>query len=1064
MPNVKIKGDPHMPDIENALPPSEPRSAGQNSASAPPQEYRSLPKWEDYRHSGNNRLPARAAVFSFASAADALRADRTQSLGFMSLSGTWKLRMFPNPLAVPEELYTEIASDADEVALPHMLQLDGYGKPAYTDDRFIFPVNPPFTPSDNPTALYQRVIRIPQIPSEDRIVIHFDGVESFLNLWVNGVEIGWSKGSRLSSEFDITDALVAGENLISIIVTQFSDGSYLEDQDMWWMHGIFRDFYLISRSKYELADFTHRVEIRDHEAKVSVTVATQATALKWTLIDQRGHKVSEGVENVTEGSANYSFVVSDAHLWTPETPYLYRLLMECYAHDKFICATAPRIGLREIKIEHGLMLLNGRYFKMHGVNRHDDDDRLGRAVSAEHVYRDLLQIKAANMNAVRTSHYPNDPRFYEFTDELGLFVIAETDLETHGFDYLDSGIATLTDDPDWEPAFVDRIARLVKMHRNHPSIIMWSLGNESGYGCNIAAMYKCAKQLDPTRPVHYEEDRDAEVVDVVSTMYSRQSQMWLLGKYPLAKPRILCEYAHAMGNGPGGLAEYQQVFDKFPSLQGHFVWEWQDHGIRVKGRDGQLRWNYGGDYGENPNDANFCLDGLMFPWGAPSPGLMEYKAVLSPLKVSQDNGIFRLKNALWFTDSSSFDIAYHALADGRELASAIVAAPVVAVQEETALAIPAEISAALAVARGEKSIIMEILRREATAFSEAGARVGIFQFFESESQQDSWQPLQIAGGSRPESGDGELSAAEVAGQLVIHTGKTEYRFVLWSGEFLGLWKNGRQLLQNGLIPHIWKPLIDNHAQEFDKYWKDQYFNLCTVSYTGLQWRKTGETIEVRIRERLAPPVTDAGFSIVQTWEFTPDGVAKVHLQCTAQGSYRDIIPVQGCELKAEPTLTNISYYGRGPDENYHDSHSAAVIACFNTDVNAMQTPYPLPQDYGKREAVRWFECTDAQGRGVRISALDFPLTMSAWPYSSEQISRATHIDELPAQTDSITVNVDHKVLGLGSNSWGAEVLDSHRVYFEDFAYSFALQAIERSPEVAGYDVIAAQRTNDRPEA
>lgn len=1021
-----------------------------------------LNPWENFRQSGFHRLPPHASLFNYFSVKDASKHQRDKSIGFVDLTGIWHLTLLENPVLADLNMCSKYQTDSVEVTLPHILQLDHFGKPAYTDDRFIFPVDPPYVPSENPTALYQRYITMNQIPKGNRVIIHFDGAESFLSLWVNGVHIGWTKGSRLPSEFDITDALVAGENLFSVVVSQFSDGSYLEDQDMWWLSGLFRSFYLFQRTNGDVEDFYHSIKVNDSCAIIDAKITSNASKIKWSLISPNDELLQTGTQEIHNGSSAITITVSNPQLWTPETPHLYTFVAETYIDESLISVIAPRIGLREITIKDGLMYLNGSYFKMHGVNRHDDDERFGRAVSIDKIKKDLQMIKAANMNAVRTSHYPNDPRFYDLTDELGLFVIAETDLETHGFDYTETGISTLTDNPNWENAFVDRIERLVITQRNHPSIILWSLGNESGYGCNIRAMYRKAKELDDTRPIHYEEDRDAETVDVVSTMYSRQSQLWTLGKFPINKPRILCEYAHSMGNGPGGLAEYQAVIEHFPAIQGHFVWEWADHGIRAKNSDNQIQWNYGGDYGELPNDLNFCLDGLVFPWDAPSPGLIEYKNLLSPIKLNGTGLHITLRNALWFTSTAAFDLRFSLLVNGILKLQTVEAAPLINAQEDAMLDIPQSIVSAWNSAECERSLIIEVVRRESTSYANAGDRVGIYQFFDTADQKDSWRQLPNLYAKKITKKN-KVFADQDNGVLEVKSENTVYKFAAWSGEFLGMWVNGFQVALPGIVPHIWKPLIDNHRQEYEKFWKDNYLDLCQLRYEGLEWKEKTETISLYVKTRLAPPAKDIGFAVTQHWDFLPDGTAQLKLNFVSQGSYHDIIPAQGCALKLKSEFNHISYYGRGPDENYHDSSTSNVIACYSTTVDNMRTPYPVPQDYGKREATRWISCTSDDGIGIKITAVDYPLTVSAWPYSCTTLDKATHISELPRSTDTITLNIDHKVLGLGSNSWGGEVLDSHRIYFEDFSYCIELSPVVSPTDTEGFNVIKAERTNVIPQ-
>lgn len=465
---------------------------------------------------------------------------------------------------------------------------------------------------------------------------------------------------------------------------QWADSTYVEDQDMWWSAGIFRDVYLVGKHLTHINDFTVRTDFDEAycDATLSCEVVLEnlaaspvVTTLEYTLFD--GERVVHSsaidhlaIEKLT--SASFAFTVEQPQQWSAESPYLYHLVMTLKDADGNVLEVVPqRVGFRDIKVRDGLFWINNRYVMLHGVNRHDNDHRKGRAVGMDRVEKDLQLMKQHNINSVRTAHYPNDPRFYELCDIYGLFVMAETDVESHGFANV-GDISRITDDPQWEKVYVERIVRHIHAQKNHPSIIIWSLGNESGYGCNIRAMYHAAKALDDTRLVHYEEDRDAEVVDIISTMYTRVPLMNEFGEYPHPKPRIIFEYAHAMGNGPGGLTEYQNVFYKHDCIQGHYVWEWCDHGIQAQDDNDNVWYKFGGDYGDYPNNYNFCLDGLIYSDQTPGPGLKEYKQVIAPVKIHAldlTRGELKVENKLWFTTLDDYTLHAEVRAEGETLAT-----------------------------------------------------------------------------------------------------------------------------------------------------------------------------------------------------------------------------------------------------------------------------------------------------------------------------------------------------------------------------------------------------------
>lgn len=985
--------------------------------------------WEDPTRTGDGRLPARAYFFGYGDEETAIRMEREHSLGFLSLSGTWRFRLFDGPARVLPALRGDFHADWDEVEVPHMWQLDGYGTPAYTDEAFPFPVDPPRVPSSTPTAVYQRTVEIETLdPERERIILRLDGVESFAEITVNGRYVGFTKGSRLAAEFDLTDHLCIGENLFSITVMQFCDGTYLEDQDMWWLSGIFRDLYLQSRPAAGLRDLVIRTPWDEHRAglEIDLELAAGCASVEWSLNDAT-RRVAGGAVAATADSARIRAHVDNPVGWTPENPHLYQLLLTLRDAEGQVIEVVPhRVGLREISIEDGLLRWNGHYVMMHGVNRHDVDDRRGRAVSVERMRRDLVLMKQHNINAVRTAHYPNDPRFYELCDELGLFVMAETDLETHGFVAM-GNLALLTDDPAWETAYVDRIERHVLAQRNHPSIIMWSLANESGYGCNIAPMYAKAKELDPTRPVHYEEDRDAEVVDVVSTMYSRVSQMNDFGEHPMGKPRINCEYGHAMGNGPGGLAEYQEVFDKWPSLQGHFIWEWADHALRVAREDGPT-WLYGGDYGEHTHNANFCVDGLIFPWQEPSPGLLEYKNVLCPVVIDQSDSDLDVRSRLLFEPLRDLDLVLEYRTAGEIHRTETLPCPELAPGGRAPLPvrIPAE------QLTGEKSVTVRVLRRQETAYSGAGHELGVLELADFPKTHTPSPLAPLPGGVRVEE-DGQ--------SLHLTAGPSALTFDTIDGSLTGWTVDGEEILVRAPRVQFWKPLIDNHGTENEELWEPLLMRHLTRSVRTVHWDADENRAEITVREDIAAPGLAHGMRVTISWVFTADGALSVTVSGTPIGDYRDIVPKIGMDFGLNSDLQRVSYFGRGPGENYSDSTSATYVGRFETTVEEMDTPYVVPQDYGNRRDVRWASLTGASGRGLRVEADGPLLNVSAWPYSCATLEETGHRADLVRDEHAITLNIDHRVLGLGSNSWGSEVLDTHRVRWEDFSYGFRLHAL-----------------------
>lgn len=982
--------------------------------------------WENQELTSRNRLPAHAYFFGYQSEELARTMSRELSRGFKDLTGRWRFRLFDGPDQVALDDLSKIDMGWDSVDVPHMWQMDGYGRLQYTDELYPFPIDPPNVVSANPTGVYVRTIDIGAPADGYRTILRFDGVESYAELYLNGRYVGMTKGSRLSAEFDITDFIHEGQNLIAIKVLQFSDGTYLEDQDMWWASGIFRDLYLLERPRQGLADFyvhTHRTG--EGDAEVTLELA-DCLADKVVWIIARDDEVISRAEAVPGTST--SVILDHPVFWNPEDPYLYRMMLCVQSGGRTVEYIPHRLGLAEVTIADGKMLLNGAYFKMRGVNRHDFDDRYGRAVGMPRVRRDLELMKQHNINAVRTSHYPNDPRFYEMCDQIGLMVLAETDLETNGFDDVGQ-INRLTDDPQWRIPYVDRIERLVKEERNHASILIWSMGNESGYGCNIDSMVKRCKEIDPYRPTHYEEDRNADSVDVISTMYSRVSQMNDFGEHPNPKPRIICEYGHSMGNGPGGLSEYQTVLDRWDSIQGHFIWEWGDQGLRQTDDKGRPFHAYGGDFGDYPNSGHFCIDGMVFPWQEPGPGLEEYKQVICPVLVGYDRGELIVTNRRFFTDLSDIELQLATVFDGREVSTERIKPGPLA--PGSTKRIPVRVEAACV---GETFLTVHVVCTRSHSWAPAMFQIGIYQF-----------PIQSVAVPPIAAPDCEpVLIKEENGSIEIQTQKGRLLFNRGNGELSEWNHDDKDLLTSPIRLGFWTPLIDNHQQEFDSIWMPKNIQIMQTVVKKVTSHQDGCDALVRVEERIAPPSYDFGMNLVLIYRIRPDGRMEVHAQGTPYGNYHDIIPRVGISMELPGDCRQVEWYGRGPGENYPDSETANIIGRWSSDVDSMFTPYVFPQDCANRGDVRWVAVKDHRGNGLLVTrphnCAETPFSFSAWPYTSEDIEQAQHVTDLQKRS-SVTLNINEKVLGLGSNSWGSEVLDKYRIRFDPFDFTFSLRPL-----------------------
>lgn len=990
--------------------------------------------WENPALTHKNRLDARAYFLGYENEELAMSLSRELARGFRSLCGAWNFKLFEGPAAVPQAVYSSYQEAWAKVEVPHLWQIDGFGKLGYTDEGFPFPVEQPFVPSEIPTGVYQRELNFGNLTKGHSRILRLDGVESYAEIFINGKFVGMTKGSRLSAEFDITSYVTTGNNLFVIKVLQFSDGTYIEDQDMWWASGIFRDLYVFERPRTYISDYKLTTKVIGTDALVRVDVtAHNARQVFCKLLD--GNTLVFEVE-LSDGHGEV--LLTEPKLWNPEAPYLYQLVLIAMDEKGVSEVVARKQGLSEVRIEDSKLLLNGHYFKMHGVNRHDHDEYAGRAVGLERMRQDLALMKRHNINAVRTSHYANDPRFYELCDEYGLMVIAETDLESHGFENI-GNIALITDDPAWEAAYVDRIERLVMQERNHACIVAWSLGNESGYGCNIAAMYARAKELD-TRPVHYEEDRNADTVDIISTMYSRVSQMNDFGEHPGSKPRINCEYGHSMGNGPGGLTEYQEVFDKWDSIQGHFIWEWCDHGIVAQAADGSVYHMYGGDNGDYPNNGHFCIDGLVFPWGEPSPGLTEYKQVICPVRVSfnADKNMLKVLNKRWFEDLSDVLLVLQTKVDGVPLGSQVLVPG--ALKPGESKVFEPEFCELEGLVQGEVFLDVHVLSNGAHPWSESQLELGVYQFLLAHTHH---KPL-LQSFDAVEVTEDEL-------ELVVSTRSSQIRLSRVTGKIISWIHGGYELMDSGPELGFWHPLIDNHQQEFDSLWKPNFINIMQTSTRSVSWKKLENCVEVRVEQRIAPPVHAFGMHCTLTYTIHPTGRITLRAKGKPYGNYSDIIPRIGVSLQLPKKYDQVEWYGRGPGESYPDSKQANIVGRYRSSVASMFTPYVFPQDCANHQDTRWVALCSRHGEGLLITrpaaSGSEPFAFSAWHYTAQDIDAATHANELQPR-DFITLNINEKILGLGSNSWGSEVLDSYRVRFEEFDFAISLRPLATADLVA----------------
>ncbi|MET9341126.1 glycoside hydrolase family 2 TIM barrel-domain containing protein [Nonomuraea sp. NPDC003804] len=924
---------------------------------------------------GAGRLDPRAALRSDAPSID--------------LNGDWRFRLSatadaPDDFAAPD--FDDAAWDA--LPVPSHWPLHGYGSPAYTNVAYPFPVDPPYVPDENPTGDYRRAFELPEGWSGGRL--RFEGVDSCAKVWLNGHELGFTTGSRLPAEFDAGPYLRPGRNVLAVRVHQWSAASYLEDQDMWWLPGIFREVTL-TRSTADV--FVH--------AAADGTLSFEGAGLL---------SVPElGVTDLAPGTE----VRVAAQPWSAETPRLYEAVFSTAEETVRL-----RIGFRTITIEDGVLKANGVPLVFKGVNRHEFHPRHGRAVPYETMVEDVLLMKRHNVNAVRTSHYPPHPAFLDLCDEYGLWVVDECDLETHGFGQV-GWRGNPTDDPRWSEALLDRMKRMVERDKNHPSVVMWSLGNEAGAGANLAVMAGWTRERDPSRPIHYEGDPSCADVDVYSRMYASHAEVEAIGRGaedPLddpgldarrrAMPFVQCEYAHAMGNGPGGLAEYQELFDTYPRLAGGFVWEWIDHGLAHD----EYGYAYGGDYGEPLHDANFVVDGLVFPDRRPSPGLLDLKKVFEPVTITFSDGTVTVTRAVPYP----LEFCWALTAGGVAVAEGVLDVPEGGRAEVKLPDLPETDEP------GEVWLTVQAVLAADLPWAEKGHEIA-------------WSELKVGDGSpAPARGEGPAPAGRA--ELVVRGESAE----LGGGVFEA--RTGRLTTLFGLDVEgprldLWRAPVDNERfGGLDWNWRSLGLHRLTHRVVAV----THEDGALTVRARVAPAATDLGMRVTYRWTADEAGLA-LDVHVVPEGEWTLPLPRLGVAMTLPSSLSEVVWFGRGPGESYPDTGLAARIGGFGATIEELQTPYVYPQENGQRADVRWAVLVDGQGRGLRIAGEPaFGLTARRW--STAELERAAHLTDLRAG-ERVHVHLDHAQHGVGSAACGPGVLPRYELRAREARFGFRFSAV-----------------------
>jgi len=946
---------------------------------------------------GYGALPPRAAFSSDARS--------------LCLNGDWRFRLSPDAGSAPDGIEDDGFDDADwsELPVPSNWQLHGHGAPAYTNMRYPFPVQPPFVPTENPTGDYRLRFTLGPEWLDEPAALRFDGVDSCARVWLNGRELGVIRGSRLQSEFDVTSVLRAGENLLAVRVHQWSSGSYLEDQDMWWLSGIFRDVTLLARPGGGIPDYFLRADYDHLSGEGTLRVETSAAA-----------RISVPELGILDRPVDAPIAVGPVQPWSAEVPRLYG--GELYTATERV---PLRIGFRTVAIEGGQLRVNGRRILFKGVNRHEHHPEHGRAVPREVAPRDVLMMKRHNINAVRTSHYPPRPEFLELCDRYGLWVIDECDLETHGFELL-NWAGNPTDDPAWADACLDRMRRTVERDKNRPSVILWSLGNECHTGANLAAMAEWTRERDRTRPVHYEGDHECAYVDVHSQMYADHNEVDRIGRRDDRNTRrrelpfILCEYAHAMGNGPGGLLEYRELFERYPNCQGGFVWEWIDHGITRQDAAGRTYSGYGGDFGEPLHDGNFCADGLVFPDRTPSPGLLELAKVYEPVRITAAPGGIRVANHYDFTTLAHLALGWTLEEQGVEVAKGTLDVPEVTPGAVVEVALPE-----LVATHGETWLTVRAGLAEDTSWAAAGHVVA-------------WGQLPVVTGAAPAADAPQPAPAELVTRSADRLGLGIARFDPSTGRLTDL--AGHRV--RGPRLELWRAPTDNdrggpHPE--DVVWRAVGLHRLQHRVIGIEAGAEAGADELVVRTRVAPAAV--GFGMLASYRWTASGdTVRLRLEVEPDGDWPGTLPRLGLGMAVPGDFDRVEWFGGGPGEAYPDSRQAARIGRFTSLIDDLQTPYVFPQENGTRIDVRWARLTSAAGGGLRIDGSP-PFGLAARRWTAAELDAATHtVDLRPGEL--VELSLDLAQHGLGTGSCGPGVLPRYQLRARPASLTLAFTALD----------------------
>lgn len=1005
-----------------------------------------VPKYyEDLEILHENTMPARAYYIPASKRMDDLVEHREQSDRIQFLNGIWKFRYYDSIYNVKEAFYKG-EFDADgyaDMKVPGLWQNAGYDSHQYTNIKYPFPFDPPYVPQDNPCGTYVYDFEYTKDIKAPKAFLNFEGVDSCFYVWINGEYVGYSQVSHATSEFDVTELVKEGKNRIAVLVLKWCDGSYLEDQDKFRMSGIFRDVYILKRPENAIRDYRITTQLETEKATVNIQVE-YAKNIETNIIleDKNGAIIATG--SIRESGSVKLDVVCPI-LWNTENPYLYTLILE--TENETI---VEYVGFRTIEIVNKVILFNGQKIKFRGVNRHDSDPVTGFTVGIDQIMKDLTMMKQHNFNSIRSSHYPNVPYFYQLCDKYGFMVIDEADIEAHGpfliyrkedtdYNRFKRWNEKIADDPSWEKAIIDRVQLMVLRDKNRPSIVMWSMGNESAYGCNFEKVLKWTKEFDPIRITQYESARyrnydvtyDYENLDLYSRMYPSFEEIAEYLEKDASKPFLLVEYCHCMGNGPGDFEDYFQLIQKNDLMCGGFVWEWCDHAIdKGIAENGKRMYYYGGDHGEIVHDGNFCMDGLVYPDRKPHTSLLEYKNVYRPARVvsyDEKKGKLVLHNYMDFDNLQDFITAkYEVTCDGFTCDSGKIDVPDVKPHSDGEMNLKVKIPA-----KGKVFLKVTYLLKKEMKLIPSGYVLG---FDEVKLSNDDSRNQNAVKWLEQENKQSDIDVMENDTQVILKGKSFSYIYNKKNGMFDSMVFAGREYLEKPMEINIWRAPTDN-----DMYikleWKKAKYDDAYVRAYQTRVEQSGKGVRIVVKSSVSAATIQKILDVVITWDVDCNGAITSSMEVVKDSEFPDL-PRFGLRLFLNKQLEDVTYYGMGPQESYRDKHRASSHGMFKAKVFDMHEDYIRPQENGSHFDCDYVEITNGQFGFTAVSEKSFSFNASV--YTQEELEKADHNYMLEA-TESTVLCIDYALNGIGSNSCGPVVLDKYR--FNDVEFDFTIKLI-----------------------